>query len=100
MDKIAGLLHLCNKAGKLVFGREAVFALSGRGAFALILTASDAGSDLKRKLSGLSPVNSGWSSERMGEIFGRSRLSVVGVKDGRIAAEIVRLLKTGRPGAE
>ena len=92
MDKVAGMLHLCNKAGQLVFGREAVLALSGRGEIALVLMAGDSGNDLKRKLSGMKTVILDWSSREFGGLFGRNLLSVTGVKDKRFASEIERLL--------
>lgn len=94
MDKVAGLLHLCNKAGKLALGRVAVRQLSGRGELALVLIARDAGNDLRRKFSGIDTITSEWTSDKMGEIFGRTLLSVVGIKDRGFAAEISGLLET------
>lgn len=95
MDKLAGLLHLCNKAGKLAFGRVAVFTSADRGEVALALTACDCGNDLRRKLSGVNTIDSDWTSDKLGGIFKRNRLSVVGIKDRGLADEISRLMKTG-----
>jgi ribosomal protein L7Ae-like RNA K-turn-binding protein len=95
MDKLAGLLHLCNKAGKLAFGRVAVCSSADRGEVALALITCDCGNDLRRKLSRVDTITSDWTSDKLGEIFERNRLSVVGIKDRGFADEISSLMKTG-----
>lgn len=40
-DKLAGLLGMCRRAGKLTTGFDAVTALAAEGRAALVLTASD-----------------------------------------------------------
>ena len=92
------MLHLCNKAGRLVFGREAVLSLSAKGELFLVLLASDAGADLRRKLSGYKIANLKWSSDELGGLFGRKLLSVTGVKDKSFADEIERLLDAKQLG--
>lgn len=94
MEKVVGLLHLCNKAGQLVLGRAAVGQLSDKGELALVLVTQDAGKDLRRKLSGIDTMTLDWTSGNLGEVFGRNRLAVLGIKDRGMAAEISRLLET------
>ena len=96
MDAVVGMLHLCNKAGRLVFGREAVLSRAARGEIALILITSDAGVDLRRKLSGHKVVELAWSAAEFGRFFGRNLLSVTGVRDIGFAVEIEKLLDARR----
>lgn len=96
MDKLIGLLHLCRKAGKLKIGQKAVLSLHTEGHQPLILMAVDAGSGLKRKLAGCGTLTVGWSSEKMGVILGREKVSVLGITDGGFAAEIKNVMKSER----
>ena len=52
MDKLAGILHLCKKAGKLHFGQQAVLSLLDSNKLNLVVMSSDAGRALKRKITG------------------------------------------------
>jgi len=94
MERLIGLLHLCRKAGKLLIGQKAVISMSSRGFQPLILTTLDVGSALKRKLAGYRTITMKWSSDKMGDIFGRDRVSVIGITDEGMASEIINLIKS------
>jgi len=94
MERLIGLLHLCRKAGKLFLGQQAVLSLSSKNRQPLIIMAVDAGLSLKRKLAENSTMTIAWSSGKLGEIFGRERISVFGVADDNFAAEIKNILKS------
>jgi ribosomal protein L30E len=99
MERLVGLLHLCRKAGKLILGQKAILTLLSRGSQPLILTAMDAGTALRRKLHGYRTVTVKWSSEKMGDIFGRQRVSVIGITDEDFASEIMNLIKSEKLSA-
>ena len=94
MEKLIGLLHLCRKAGKLKIGQKAVLSLHTEDHQTLILMAVDAGSGLKRKLAGRVTLTIGWSSEKIGMVLGREKVSVLGITDGGFAAEIKNIMKS------
>jgi len=89
------MLHIARKAGKLVMGRTAVLEARKRDKDLLALVASDAGSDLMRKLEAFDMIRIDLNSDRLGEIFGREKLSLVGITDRGIAAAVRRLVGTG-----
>jgi ribosomal protein L7Ae-like RNA K-turn-binding protein len=93
MEAPFGLLHLCRKAGKLALGQKAVLSHHSRRDMMLILLSADAGSALKRKFSHCRTLTVGWSSEQLGEVFGRNKLSVLGITDDGFADEIEKILK-------
>jgi ribosomal protein L7Ae-like RNA K-turn-binding protein len=93
MERLIGLLNLCRKAGKLILGQKAVLSLLSRGGQPLILTARDTGEVLKRKLAGYRTITMKWPSDKLGGIFGRNRISVIGVTDENFASEIMNLIK-------
>jgi len=95
MNKLAGLLHISRKAGKILLGRNAVLAGAGTDKSILILAARDSGRDLMRKLEGLEFVKAKISASELGEIFGREKLSLIGITDEGLAAGIRDLIERG-----
>jgi len=93
MNGLAGLLHISRKAGKILFGRTAVFARVKSGRDVLVLIASDAGSALTRRLDGPNIMKINMTSAELGEVFAREKLSLVGITDSNLAAAIRRLIK-------
>lgn len=93
MERLIGLLHLCRKAGKLILGQKAVLTILSRGRQPLVLTALDAGAALRKKLTGCRTITMRWPSEKMGDIFGRQRISVIGITDEDFASEITNIIK-------
>ncbi len=96
MERPVGLLHLCRKAGKLRIGQKAVLSARNGDPQPLILLAADVGSSLKRKLAAFETITVSWSSEKIGDIFGREKVSVLGIADSGFAAEIKNVLKSER----
>ena len=99
MEKLVGMLHLCRKAGKLHLGQKAVVSLASGNHAPLIILSSDAGYSLKRKFGESRSITLGWSSDKLGEIFGREKLSVLGINDDRFASEIERIVKNMKSAA-
>lgn len=96
MDKLAGMLHISRKAGKLLLGKTAVLKQAESDRALFIITSRDAGSDLKRKLTGLNMFGIDLSSDQLGEIFGRDKLSVLAITDSGLAANVKNMLKKTR----
>lgn len=96
MERAAGLLHLCRKAGKLRIGQKAVLSALNEDSQPLILLASDVGSSLKRKLAGFETITVNWSSEKMGGVFDREKVSILGIVDCGFAVEIKKVLESDR----
>jgi ribosomal protein L7Ae-like RNA K-turn-binding protein len=93
MERLIGLLHLSRKAGKLLLGQKAVLSLSSKNRQSLIIMAVDTGLSLRKKLAEKSTMTIRLSSDKLGEIFGRDRISVFGIADDNFAAEIKNILK-------
>lgn len=96
MERTVGLLHLCRKAGKLRIGQKAVLSSLNEDNRPLILLASDVGSSLKRKLAAFETITVNWSAEKMGGVFDREKVSVLGIADGDFAVEIRKILESER----
>ena len=88
MEKLIGLFHISRKAGKLLMGKTVVLDKAKSGGFILIIVSRDAGSDLVRKLDGFDFVSIDLSSDQLGEIFNRNKLSVLAITDSGLAASI------------
>lgn len=88
MKDITGLIHLSRKAGKLLIGQKAVIDRIKRNNGVLVLVASDAGNALKRKLMGIEFKILSYTSDKLGELFNRDRVSILAVDDPDFAKEI------------
>ncbi len=93
MEKLIGLFHISRKAGKLLMGKTAVLDKAKSAGRILIVVSRDAGSDLIRKLDGFDFVSIDLSSDQLGEIFNRNKLSVLAITDGGLAASIRDMIK-------
>ncbi|MEE9554254.1 MAG: hypothetical protein V3W18_08155 [candidate division Zixibacteria bacterium] len=93
MEKLIGLFHISRKAGKILLGKTAVLDKAKSDRSILIIVSRDAGADLIRKLKEFDFVGIDLSSDQMGEIFNRSRLSVLAITDGGLAANIRDTIK-------
>jgi predicted RNA-binding protein YlxR (DUF448 family) len=89
--QIEGLLSIGLKAGKVVYGADAVAAARASGAGALLITACDAAD---RTVSRFSRIGAGISvrsvlgRSALGHLFGRSSVSVVLVTSAGIARRL------------
>lgn len=100
-DKLAGLLGLCRRAGRLTTGFDAVAALAAAGQAALILTAADlsekSGKELRfalEKTAHPSVVRSiGLTKEEVGRVLGlRKPVGILATADDGFARAIGRCL--------
>ncbi len=94
-NKAAGLLGFAQKSGNVVSGEQAVEGAVRRGRVQLLLIATDASANTRKKFSNLAsthglPVLSLTDMESMGQWIGKARRSVIGVTDTRFAASINR----------
>ena len=94
MDKITGLLHLANKAGKLALGQTRILESIKRKKPALIIVANDAGHAIKRKLARSDFIEIGMNSEELGFIFGRVKVSLAAILDIHLAKEIRKSIES------
>ena len=98
LTRIAGLLGLARKAGKLALGSDAVeTALRQRKIFVLVF-AEDASRATTGELERLAmkndvPVLYLSSRDELGKLVGRETLAVLGVIDSSFASGITRLIK-------
>ena len=99
MNKLAGMLHISRKAGKILLGRTAVLCRAGADKSLFILAAGDSGTDIMRKLDGLDVMKTDITSSELGEIFGRGKLSLIGITDESLAAGIRDLIKSQSRGS-
>lgn len=93
MEKLAGLLHISRKAGKLLLGRTSISAAVKKRGDVLVLTSRDANPRLLKSFGRSEIMKTGLSSKELGNIFDRDRLSFLGIIDRSLAAgvrEIVR----------
>lgn len=93
MNGLAGMLHLSRKAGKVLLGRTAVLSAAAAEEVVFVLAAGDCGDDLMRKLSRYDVARIVLTSSELGEIFGREKLSLIGITDEGLAAGIMDILR-------
>lgn len=101
-DKLAGLLGLCRRAGRLTTGFDAVLTLAAAGKAALILTAADisekSGKELRFALARPPhppvPVRSiGLTKEEVGRVLGlRKPVGILATEDEGFARAFGRCL--------
>jgi predicted RNA-binding protein YlxR (DUF448 family)/ribosomal protein L7Ae-like RNA K-turn-binding protein len=100
-ERVAGLLlrrcldliGLARRAGQAVAGYEKVRAALEQGRAGLLLVASDAGEDTRRRVLGPAqgvPVVATLNAAELSSAFGRERMAVAAVAKGRLADQIAR----------
>jgi ribosomal protein L7Ae-like RNA K-turn-binding protein len=92
LEDISGLLHLARKAGRLAIGLTQVLDKANSGKEILILVTSDAGKVLIKRFTGIDVKMIEMTSDRLGEIFKRDKISVIGILDRNLAKEIFKRL--------
>jgi ribosomal protein L7Ae-like RNA K-turn-binding protein len=95
-DRVAGLLGLGLKAGRVVIGVAGVRAGLRRGTLACVVLAADAGSRTRDKVERLArargvPLVTGPGAERLGAGLGRPPVQAVGVEDRALARGLTAL---------
>ena len=94
MKDIFGLLHLARKAGRLTLGQVAALEKAKSDENSLILIVSDAGNALLRKFENFNVVRIDKTSDELGEMFNREKLSVIVVSDRNLIKEIIKRLNS------
>lgn len=89
-DRVAGLLGLGLRAGRVVIGVAGVRAGLRRGTLACVVLAADAGPRTRDKVERLArargvPLVMGPQAERLGAGLGRPPVQAVGVEDRALA---------------
>lgn len=86
-DRLPGLWGLARRAGKVVFGLDAVLKAAGEGKIKLVFLAEDASERSKREAGRVCSeheipvIYTEYSMERMGSAIGRSNTAVLGFTD-------------------
>jgi uncharacterized protein len=95
-DRVAALLlrrcveglGLARRAGQAVAGAEQVRAWIEAGRCAVVVVATDASADGRRKIAGDLPTASALRSDELGAAFGREALTYVGLAPGELARRV------------
>jgi ribosomal protein L7Ae-like RNA K-turn-binding protein len=94
LEKLAGLLHISRKAGKLLPGRSAVFDRIKSKKQVYVFVALDAGSDLTKRMEKLTTATRmHLSAGELGRILGREKLSLLGITDKGLADKLVEIIR-------
>ena len=98
--KILGLLGLCTRAGKTVFGTEACQEAIIRKKLKLILIAEDAAERTKKnfiyKCEGTNiPVVIFSNIQEISKAIGQNNKAVIGIKEKNLANEIIKIINGG-----
>jgi ribosomal protein L7Ae-like RNA K-turn-binding protein len=95
-SKIAGLIGLANRAGKLTIGGEATEKALFRNKVQLLIFAVDASTGSINKLDAavrkyLVPTVNLLSKSELGQILGRDEVAILGVRDESFARGLLKL---------
>ena len=98
-SKLAGLLGLCRKSGKLACGATAVEIAIKRKSCFLVIIAEDCGESIKRKISGMCETSGleykiMFNKDWLGEAAGLEGKAVIAVKNKDFAQGILKLLNS------
>jgi len=99
-QRVLGLIGLCTKAGKIVFGTEACIEAIQRKKVKLILVAEDAAVRTKENFSyyceqNKIPVMQFGSIEEISKAIGKNNKAVVGIKEKNLSDEIIKIISGG-----
>lgn len=103
MDKAFGVIRIAAKAGKLVYGEDAVSGAAIGKRLRLIVSAADAGASTQRhaeysaEKAGVAVVQLPCSKAELGFTLGRAQLAVVAFTDAGFAASFMEKLSAEAP---
>ncbi len=98
MDKILGMLGIAQKAGRAQIGEEPVGAAAREGKARVILLASDAGDNSRRRAAKFAAWHETpllaipYNKQTLGGIFGRSSCAMAAITDIRMALSLAQSL--------
>lgn len=99
-NKILGLLGLCARAGKIVFGTDACIEKIEKGKVKLILIAKDSSDRTKLKFKEIAenksiPIYEIFSIEEISKQIGQKNKAVIGITDINFSNEIEKKINGG-----
>ena len=100
INKVCGLLGLCQKAGKIVFGTEASIEAINRNKVKLVLIATNASDRMKKnfynncKNKGIN-IYEVLSIEEMSRAIGQNNKAVICIKDINFSKAITKIIDGG-----
>ena len=103
MHKLEGMIGLCVRAGRAAFGSEACEALIRSGKLPLVIVAEDASENTKKRMQDkCTTYKTPWISfgtvETLAKCTGKTRVSVLGIRDKGFAAAILKIYGGGDIG--
>ncbi len=103
MHKLEGMIGLCVKAGKAVFGGEQCESRVRCGRLPLVILAEDASDNTKKRMQDKCrtysvPLISFGTVESLARMTGKRRVSVLGIGDRGFAAAILKIYGGGYSG--
>lgn len=98
--KIMGLIGLCSRARKIVFGTDACVEQIIKNSIKLVVVAKDASERTIRKIKEICeenkiPFYNILSIQEISKAIGKENKAVIGVKDKNIADEIIKIINGG-----
>ena len=99
-QRVLGLIGLCRRAGKLIFGSEACLEAVERKKVKLILVAEDAASKTKENFiyfceKNKIPIVQFGRIDEISKAIGKDNKAVIGIKEKNLADEIVKIINGG-----
>ena len=99
-SKICGLLGLATRAGKVVFGTEAVLKEIEKNRTKLVIIAIDASERTKMKFKNICnekniPIKEALMMDELSKTIGKDNKAVLGIKDINFSNEIIKIIDGG-----
>lgn len=103
MHKLEGMIGLCVKAGRAVFGSEQCESRVRCGRLPLVILAEDASDNTKKRMQDKCrtyrvPLISFGTVESLAKLTGKGKVSVLGIGDQGFAAAILKIYGGGYSG--
>lgn len=99
-QRVFGLLGICTKAGKIVFGSEATLEAIQKRKVKLVIVAEDAAERTKRNFESICTqkeitcINFGKIDE-ISKAIGKENKALLGIKDKNLSNEIMKIINGG-----
>ena len=99
-NKVCGLIGLATRAGKVVFGTEAVLKEIERNKVKLIIIATDASERTKMKFKNISsdkniPIMEYLKTDEVSKAIGKDNKAIIGLKDINFSKQIIKIINGG-----
>jgi uncharacterized protein len=102
VPSVASLIGFAVRAGRCVFGADAVELEAGRGRIRLLVLSGDAGADTVRKIGALAerrsvPLVVLQGERPLGDVVGKANCRIIGIRDSKFAAAIRSAAAASQP---